>query len=135
MVRKAGFILLILFSACKVKNNHSTIQKEIENTLIEIETKGGFTGGSGTYTFNTEGFISYQGDSMRELKAKELNTLKRQIALIRELPAYQTSSQVIKRSLILFDQQDTLSFSWDLEDESAARYNKIYRRLSQIIIE
>ena len=135
MVRKAGFILLILFSACKVKNNHYTIQKDIEDTLIEIETKGGFTGGSGPYIFHTAGFISYQKDSIRELEAKELNTLKRQIALIRKLPSYQNSSQVIKRSLVLIDKQDTLSFSWDLEDEEAARYNKIYRRLSQIIIE
>jgi hypothetical protein len=133
MFRKTAFILLILLSACKLKHSQSLSQEENGDIIIKIKEEGGFTGGYGPYSFHSSGFLLFRGDSLRELNDKELSMLKKQVTLIRALPAYQSSGQVIiKRSLILFSQQDTISFIWDLEDERAARHNQIYRRLSQM---
>ena len=135
MFRTLILSLLILLSACKLKQGPVLTQDKISPTLIQIEERGGFIGVFGPYTFSTAGTLYYQGDSLRALQVSEINTLKRQASLVPALPASQSSGQSISRSLKLFSPQDTLIFNWGLEEEKAPQYNAIYRRLSQLITE
>ena len=136
MLRIPAFVLLLLISACKAKPPSQLRLDEQEPSLIQIEERGGFRGSIGPYTFSTAGTLFYKGNSLRVLKNSETALVKQQASLIKGLrPYYESSGQPIERSLKLFSPTDTLIFNWGLEEEKAAQYNKIYRRLSQLVNE
>jgi len=135
MFRRPAFFLLILLSACKAKPKSVLAQDEPTPDLIQIEERGGIIGLYGPYTFSTSGTLYYKGDSLRALKTSERNTVDRQVSLIRALAPYQGTGHSVERSLRLFSSEDTLIFNWALEEEKAAEYNAIYRRLSQLVSE
>jgi hypothetical protein len=133
MIRTLPLLFLLLISACKAMPISALTQEESLQTLIQIEERGGFMGVFGPYNFSTSGTLYYKGDSLRALKTSERNTVDRQVSLIRALAPYQATEHSVERSLRLFSSEDTLIFNWDLEEEKAAEYNAIYRRLSQLV--
>ncbi|WP_421750987.1 hypothetical protein [Croceimicrobium sp.] len=131
---KWAFLVLLIFSACKSSQVQNGA-RDPDFIRIRFEEVGGFTGGSGMYSLEADGRVLNKGAELKQLSESQLKSLQAKAQAIRKLAPFQSSGQHIQRSIWLESPQDTLSFSWGLEDTAASAHDRLYHSLYQLTIE
>lgn len=128
------FLAFLFLGACK--------SSQVQNTAtdpgfirIRFEEVGGFTGGSGMYSLEADGRVLHKEAELKQLSESQLKSLQAKAKAIRKLTPHQSSGQHIQRSIWLESAQDTLSFSWGLEDTAASAHDRLYHSLYPLTIE
>lgn len=128
------FLAFLFLGACKSSQVQS-VATYPDFTRIRFEEVGGFTGGGGMYSLEADGRVFNKEAELKQLSEAQLKSLQAKARAIRKLAPHQSSGQHIQRSIWLESAQDTLSFSWGLEDTAASAHDQLYRSLYQLTIE